>query len=518
MSSKGTVAEQRQDVADVASRIFGAEVTPERVIGETLVRSTLVRDPSPQALAACVRSRGDAEADDPALHAGYESLRSDPLASWIEDRFGLAEEEGSGTLVRRTPTTVSAAAADLAQITDEDQAACAIAIRATLLAGSRSRTPDGLRPLFAFRLHQFVSKGGSVYVTAQDQADRSITSDFQLSLPPATDDQPERRLYPLAFCRECGQEYLMVRREPGDDPAAPLAVRFVARHESRVRDQQDGYLYVSATYPWPKDPVVENRLPASWLEESPRGVRVVRARRDDVPSRYLVEVDGSAVGASTDVNPDQSPTLMAYVPGQFRFCLACGVSYEAIRSAEYSKLVTLDKEGRSSAMTVLASSTVRALKDLPPDELDPQARKLLTFVDNRQDASLQAGHFNDFVLVSQLRAALQSAMASAGEDGLSPLDLGPALVKALDLAPEAFAQAPGMLDLSPARRALREVVVYRAMNDLRRGWRVTLPNLEQTGLLVVDYPTLVPLSERDDLWEGTHPVLAAAAMQGSDSR
>ncbi len=33
-------------------------------------------------------------------------------------------------------------------------------------------------------------------------------------------------------------------------------------------------------------------------------------------------------------------------------------------------------------------------------------RKLLTFTDNRQDASLQAGHFNDFVQVGLLRTAL----------------------------------------------------------------------------------------------------------------
>ena len=40
MASGGTIADQRAEVAEVASRIFGAEVTPERVIGETLDRAT----------------------------------------------------------------------------------------------------------------------------------------------------------------------------------------------------------------------------------------------------------------------------------------------------------------------------------------------------------------------------------------------------------------------------------------------------------------------------------------------
>ena len=40
MSSEGSLAERRAVVARVATRLFGAEVTPERVIGETLVRAT----------------------------------------------------------------------------------------------------------------------------------------------------------------------------------------------------------------------------------------------------------------------------------------------------------------------------------------------------------------------------------------------------------------------------------------------------------------------------------------------
>jgi hypothetical protein len=33
-------------------------------------------------------------------------------------------------------------------------------------------------------------------------------------------------------------------------------------------------------------------------------------------------------------------------------------------------------------------------------DLREEARKLLSFTDNRQDASLQAGHFNDFVEIT----------------------------------------------------------------------------------------------------------------------
>ena len=40
--------------------------------------------------------------------------------------------------------------------------------------------------------------------------------------------------------------------------------------------------------------------------------------------------------------------------------------------------------------------------------------KILGFTDNRQDAALQAGHFNDVLFVSLLRGALLRAVLDAG--------------------------------------------------------------------------------------------------------
>jgi hypothetical protein len=43
-------------------------------------------------------------------------------------------------------------------------------------------------------------------------------------------------------------------------------------------------------------------------------------------------------------------------------------------------------------------------------QVQPEAQKLMSFTDNRQDASLQAGHFNDFIQAGLLRAALFKAL------------------------------------------------------------------------------------------------------------
>jgi superfamily II DNA/RNA helicase len=500
MSSGTTVAAQQEDVAGVASRIFGTPVASDRVIVETLVRATTVRHPVPTELAQAATKRGRVEY---ATALNYDDLVVDPLASWIEDTFGITEEPASGRLVRRPPTTVKVASKGLATLTGLDDQTCGNAIRATLMAGSAAEDASTGRSLFAFRLHQFLSKGGSIFVTPELPGKRHITADYQLTVTTgeqAPDVDAEKRLYPLAFCRECGQDYLMVRipKDAGDG-------QFVARHLMRPADQLDGYLFLSTEREWPVDPVAEDRLPLSWRSGT-AGHPIVPARRGDVPRRVLVSPSGEFIPSDqAGVGDAQGRTVAAFIPGAFRFCLHCGVTYEGLRTSELAKLVTLDKEGRSSAMSVIASSVVRALRAPGDDQVPPEARKLLTFVDNRQDASLQAGHFNDFVQVVQLRAALYQAVLAADPDaGLDILDLGRDVAKAMNLELSDFALAPDPLDDRPIRRALMNVVEYRALRDLQRGFRVTLPNLEQTGLVRVVYPSARRLAERDDRWIGTH--------------
>ena len=55
---------------------------------------------------------------------------------------------------------------------------------------------------------------------------------------------------------------------------------------------------------------------------------------------------------------------------------------------------------------------------------------------------------------------------------------------------------------------MREVIGYRLYLDLERGWRVTMPNLEQTGLLRIEYRDLPEIAADDESWAG-HPPGAA---------
>ena len=58
--------------------------------------------------------------------------------------------------------------------------------------------PDTGRPAFNFRLHQFISRGDTVYASLEAPGDRFLTMEGQVYVP----GDRERRLFPLAFCRE----------------------------------------------------------------------------------------------------------------------------------------------------------------------------------------------------------------------------------------------------------------------------------------------------------------------------
>ena len=188
------------------------------------------------------------------------------------------------------------------------------------------------------------------------------------------------------------------------------------------------------------------------------------------------------------------------------------MAYSFTTRSDISKLTTLGLEGRSTATTMLSLSILRYLREQGATAHIPQ--KLLTFTDNRQDASLQSGHFNDFVQVSLLRTALYNAVAEGGA-GLSHEVLAQKVFDALGLPISDYAIEPNVRYAAreDTDRALREVLAYRIYTDLRRGWRVTAPNLEQAGLLHIDYRSLGQLCAAEDDWAGTHPALAGARAE-----
>jgi superfamily II DNA/RNA helicase len=479
MASGGTRAEQQAEVAKVATTLFGDDIASDRVIGETLQP---VCDPTaPEPTAADVTGF--------VAPADAAAFVTHPLAAWIERQVGATLSK-EGVLVRATPKQLPTLARLLAEQTGAPEDDCLRVLRATILAGDQLVDPTTGRGVFAFRLHQFVSRGSNVMATLEPETTRQVTMKEQQYAPGS---ERTKRLFPLAFCRECGQDYYPVDRIVAEGHVKYEPRDVGSRAPSADKDRTSGFLHLSADEPWPshfKDAVFD-RLPPDWVEGGKNGRRVVQSRRKYVPQP--VKVDG--LGNETSVSGVDGH----FVPAPFKFCLRCGVAYGTYVKSDLAKVGSLGMEGRSTATTMLTLASVRHLRALGDDDVPA---KLLNFTDNRQDASLQAGHFNDFVQVGLLRSALLTAVAQAGSTGLPSAGIELAVQEALGLDKVEYAQSPEA-SYAAARaidEAFRQVLRYQVFHDLRGGWRITAPNLENVGLLCVTYDDLDAIAADDALW------------------
>lgn len=518
MASEGTARDKQEVVADVASKLFSTTVDPSHVIIEKLERVT---DRSKRA--ESVKS-----ALGPAIDAGIssnmsdEALRSHPLAIWTETRLGITTTDANPAWHRARPRTLDEAARELATEAGRDERSCKEALRTLLLVsslreddrtGNDSASP---RSFFAFKLHQFISGAGHAFATFEPPGKRSVTVEGQQYLP----GDPEKRLYPVHFCRECGHEYHPVRLVTDDgerrflardiDDAAP------AKDDDEPESDDDespdrevfGFLTLHASDAEFTFADRDEDYPETWLEfDAAQNARIKSHYRSARVREVVVAPNGKA----------GSGAKAWFIPGRFRFCLRCGATHST-SARDRTRLASLSAEGRSSATTVLVSSALRWMhgkeSGLPDD-----TRKLLGFSDNRQDAALQSGHFNDFLFVSLIRAAFLGALDAAGEKGLRSDELGASQQRALGFdrpSPELRSEwllEPSLrgFNLQDAESALRQVLSYRVWFDQRRGWRYTNPNLEQLGLVEVDYLGIDDLASDEELFATAPDVLRVAS-------
>ena len=487
MARGDTRAARNTAVAAIASKLFGVTIDPAHVIDETLrwsVPTSTIPDGS--ALRSAILA--------PQHASTWEAFGANPLAAWIESTYGL-RDDGDGRLSRRDPITLAEGADELVNLTGLAHNLVVHRLVDLFRTGSQLRNAATGEVGFAFKLHQFFSQGGAVYATIDDPTTRFLTLDGQHYAPPAatTADEPVALLYPLVFCRVCGQDYALCAYDDANDaivPRPPLS--------SSEDTPGAGYLALDPDGFWPDD--ATELLPEFWFDARKSGPRIKRDYAAFVPRRMFVAADGTV----SDV-PAPAHTRSWYVPAPFLTCLRCGEVYSK-RQSDFGKLARLSSEGRSTATTLLALSAIMQLR--ADTDVPAQAQKLLSFTDNRQDASLQAGHFNDFVSAALLRAALARAVA-AQPAGIDHSAIAQATVAALNLQPVDYLSEKLATADRSVQRALTELIEYRIYADLRRGWRVTQPNLEQCGLLLVDYADLAPLCDDDAAWQH-HAILAAA--------
>lgn len=494
MVSVGSHETQRTEVARVASTVFGRRLAPDQVVDETLTRSLdhSATTPSREEIHAAIEAGIDVE-------SGESELRRHPIALWLENRVAL--EERDGRLWRRLPMGFGDVVSALAKESGAPESACRPTLEAILewvsAVNQRIQEAGSRYTLLPFKLHQFIAQTGSVYTTLDQGEDRFIT--LEPGVYKADDDK--KPIFPNVFSRATGHPFVCVSLVDGR--LVPREFRTAGDEDD---DATDGYLIVGEDV-WDPDVDLEY-LPPAWVRTKANGERVPDSKKR---SHFPRKMHFDEAGNCSETDPMTYWGWFMRAP--LLFDPTGGVFYDT-KTNEGTKLTRLGNEGRSTSTTITTFSILNRLRDSGHSIRD---QKLLSFTDNRQDAALQAGHFNDFVQVIRLRTGIRQAVASAPGGVLDYATLGDAVFRALSLPFPEYANRETEPELAPVKRkyeeAFRDYLLFRALADLRRSWRIVLPNLEQCALLDIDYVDLDEITAADTFWADLEVVNALDHQQ-----
>lgn len=482
-SDATSLLEQKRKVAEVASTIFGTDIQSDQVVNEYLVRSIGVGHFSSK----------DELRD--AIHKGItvslnaEDFEKHPTANWIEEQIALELKEG--VLIRRKPIELTKIAEQLTAYTGTNYEEALKHLEQLLEWANRLNTNPGKQKNYLpYRIHQFIAQTGSVYSTLGNQDSRELYLDAGLYA-----DDKEINLYPMVFSRTSGHEFSCVKLNQNDSTIQPREFYDIVDEEDET-SIEEGYIFIQ--HKEDEEPIWDAErdipdLPETWFSPLRKdGTQKLKKERiDRLPRKIWFNKKGDfSYTQQLDFEGWFMPTPLMFDP-------TSGTIFNA-RTAEWTKVMKLGGEGRSTATTVLSFETITQLQNYGEST---NKQKLLSFTDNRQDASLQAGHFNDFVKVGQLRAAIARALEIF--DNLDYTNITDKVFECLNVGQDQFAKQPAAFP-GPKKEnedAFKDFIMYRLLHDLRRSWRVVLPNLEQCALLSIEYKHLAESIVDNSLWQ-----------------
>ncbi|NLO03856.1 MAG: hypothetical protein GX126_16320 [Bacteroidales bacterium] len=109
--------------------------------------------------------------------------------------------------------------------------------------------------------------------------------------------------------------------------------------------------------------------------------------------------------------------------------------------------------------------------------------------------------------VGQLRAAIAKALDI--NESLDYSNIAEKIFESLAIPQKEYAKNPAKIPglKKENEDTFKDLIMYRLLHDLRRSWRVVLPNLEQCALLKIDYNYLEDSVTDESLWEDNQLLL-----------
>ncbi len=408
------------------------------------------------------------------------------------------------------------------------------------------------KSVLPYKIHQFIRQTGTMYATLGDVDTRDLTIEDRLYFDRTKEDLtpaqqklysccPENasiRYFPLLFSRYTGHEFYVVslvyfdRTKEDLTPAQqklysccpenasiryfPLLFSRYTGHEfyvvSLVRYSNNEALII------PRDPdhKLNNNDDTSYDNEDRCSGYIVVPHKGQTVQDFLIDINNEEFPKSWYTNSKQNalkreygeilpqiiyfrpdgiftyiePTTEGYIEALFvkaplKFEPTAKLMFNRAVS-DYSHLSKIGGEGRSTATTVLSYEDVVLMKKHGVQQKDC---KVLTFVDARQDASLQAGHFNDFIRSGKIRAAILKAIENSDESGILYENMARQVVDHLKLDFSDYAINPNKVG---TQKISIEETMYSFLTtmieaDLSFNWSVNTPNLEDCNLVHVVY-------------------------------
>lgn len=489
MATNGTPLEKKQKVADVATQIFGKPILVENVINEYLEPCTKGKEVNSFQLASAVK-------DGIKLENNEDDFVDNDLANWLELNVALKYNEG--VLERGKPLNINQITglifAETSLSKDQIKSELIKLLKWAERINEENRKLKSRKTFLPFRFHQFISQTGSISVTLEPRTTRHIESTDEKFVKK---DGIERKLYPVLFSRYTGYDFLCVELDTENDKLEPFTPG--KEFQNKKQDEVDtknpswddfkyGYLILDEGETFWETDFVE-LVPSEWLDKSSYVLKPYYQKL--MPTPIYFNSDGQFSFEA------KYPMKGYYMPSKLRIDPTASIIYEDSKTSDFTKLSRLGSEGRSTATSIMSYAIVNSLVDQGETLQD---QKLLSFSDNRQDASLQAGHFNDFYTTVRLRSALYHSIEN-DERAYEIHEISDAVFKTLALNENDYAVYPSNDPDFPDDKnieALKNLLLYRTLQDLKRGWRYTLPNLEQVALLDIDYKNLEKLTSLED--------------------
>lgn len=470
--------QQREKVAEVASCIFGSAYTKEQVIDETLAIGLSDEDLSDDGLHSCINNPVP-DSTDP------NDAKKYPTAIWIEQSIALDYKEKEGKYFRGKPISIKDMAKRLCLQTGEDTEKCQKHIIEVLNWCNLLNQQEGVS-ILPYKIHQFIPQTGSVYLTIGEQSNRQITVKEELYCKDLSHGDIKIMYFPVVFSRFSGHEFYVVKVE-----GSRVMPRNFDGYTTGDRDNDinDGYIILPHNGEDADNYMLDvdsDDIPSDWYTINKKGERKLKktylAR---IPQKVYV----NQAGAYSTTKPIDAQTYMeaVFVPSPLMYDPTARVVYKG-KQSEYSKLSKIGGEGRSTATTVLSYEDIILMQQMGIEQSD---RKVLTFVDARQDAALQAGHFNDFIRIGKIRSAIWNAIKDATE-AIDNTKIARLVLENLHLDFNDFSDRQDLRGrrTNEVKNIMERYLSTIIYDDLAGNWTVIMPNLEDCALLNIGYKYL----------------------------